>query len=794
MKIAKAIAMKRPSSISVNMIGLNVLFSLFYWVMESVRDVIIFNKGNILERVFKPDPMSFWMRMMVIFIFILFSVYSGSLRQKMENRRGRVSSGADRYGIIWAGLACASLYWILEAFRDVFVYNRGNFFHRLVMPDAMGFWMRILVVFILVLFSIYAQSLVNQRRKIEADLMKSHEDLENQVKERTAELVEANALLTRQVTVREKAEAELRRVNRALQTLSACNEIMFRTNEETNLLRQICDTLSEMGGYPLVWVGYLVQNGKTEVRPVTQCGTRSRDARLAALATEDFQDEKNPIGQAVRTGNASMVKYLANTGRTEKPWAVEAVEAGFNSLLSLPLKHDNAVFGALSLYSTDPEAFDMQELELLGKLADNLAFGISVLRTRSQRDQAEDEKEKMYAQLMQSHKMEAIGILAGGVAHDFNNLLTAIQVSADLGMLEVGESSSLYKTLKEIHQVSAHAADLARQLLLFSRKHPMEYAPLNLNGTVQNLYKMLKRLIGENVSVETRFEPGIWIIQADRGTMEQVVMNLAVNARDAMPKGGKLVLETKNVILDESVIAHMPDSRPGHFVCFSVSDTGKGMAKDVLQRIFEPFFSTKGIGKGTGLGLSVVYGIVKQHGGWIRVQSRPGKGTAFDVYLPATMDGSVRESTETICAGVGAHYGKGERILMIEDDEKVRQFAEKGLVQSGYAVVQAFTAFEAKERFIRENGDVDLVFVDVVLPDQSGVDLVDELMRLKPDLKVLFTSGYTDHKSQWFDIRERGFNYLQKPYGLAELLRTVRSSIDAFPKTAPQNQDVQHSV
>jgi signal transduction histidine kinase/CheY-like chemotaxis protein len=794
MKIAKTRVFRRPSSITINMIGLNVLFSFFYWIMESVRDVIIFNKGDIFARIFKPDPMSFWMRMMVIFIFILFSVYSGTLREKMEGKKGAVSAGAERYGIIWAGLACAALYWFLESFRDVFVYNRGNFLHRLLMPDAMGFWMRILVVCILVLFSIYAQSLVNQRRKIEADLLKSHEDLENQVRARTAELVETNALLTGQIAVSEKAEEELRRANLALQTLSVCNEIMFRTNEETNLLKQICNTLSEMGGYPLVWVSYLAGGEKTDIHPVSRCGPRSKDVDLALLATEDFQDQKNPIGQAVRTGNASMVKYLAKKAGDDKSWAVEAAEAGFNSLLSLPLKHDNAVFGALSLYSKDPEAFDMRELELLGKLADNLAFGIFVLRTRAQRDLAEEEKEQMQSRLMQSHKMEAIGILAGGVAHDFNNLLTAIQVSADLGMLEAGESHSLYKTLKEIHQVAAHAADLARQLLLFSRKHPMEFVPLNLNGTVQNLHKMLKRLIGEDVKIETRFDPGLWMIQADRGTIEQVVMNLAVNARDAMPKGGKLLLETKNVILDESVIAHMPDSRPGHFVCLSVVDTGMGMAREVLQRIFEPFFTTKGTGKGTGLGLSVVYGIVKQHGGWIRVQSRPDKGTAFDVYLPVSMSEPVQESAGTIAADVGVHYGKGERILMIEDDEKVRQFAEKGLVQSGYSVVQAFTAFEAKERFIRDNGDMDLIFVDVVLPDQSGVELVDDLMRLKPGLKVLFTSGYTDQKSQWFDIRERGFKYLQKPYGLAELLRTVRTAIDTVSQPSQQDSGIPHSM
>ncbi|HEX9934164.1 MAG TPA: ATP-binding protein, partial [bacterium] len=264
-------------------------------------------------------------------------------------------------------------------------------------------------------------------------------------------------------------------------------------------------------------------------------------------------------------------------------------------------------------------------------------------------------------------------------------------------------------------------------------------------------------------------------------------------SRDAMPKGGRLVLETKNVIMDGSVMAHMPDARPGHFVCLSVSDTGMGMASDVMQHIFEPFFSTKGLGKGSGLGLSVVYGIVKQHDGWIRVQSRPGLGTGFDVYLPVLCSEPTRETLET--AHIGAWHGKGERILMIEDDEKVRQFAEKGLVHSGYSVVQAVKVEEARDVFRREKDGVDLVFSDVVLPDGSGVELMNEFMRLKPGLKVLFTSGYTDHKSQWSAIHGMGFAFLQKPYGLSEMLHQVRSALDKTHETAvresmePSKQD-----
>jgi len=773
----KAIARKKHTPLTVNMLWLNVVFSLFYWIMESLRDVIVFEKGTISARIFNPDPMSFWMRMLVIFIFILFSIYSNSLREKIEAKKVKVPRGAEAYGIVWTGAGFAAVYWFLEAFRDVFVFQKGSILVRLILPDAMGFWMRILVVFILMLFSVYAQNLINRRRKIEEGLRETQERLEKQVEERTSELLITNDQLVRQIGEREKAELDLRLANRALQTLSACNEIVIRAGEETNLLKKICQTLADMGGYPLVWVSTIEKNGSSEIRPVTQCGSKSRDSGLIQQTTEDHTDERNPVGQAVRSGNASMVKYLSKDGNACKSWAVEAVNHGYASLLSLPLKSDGEVFGALSMYAIDSNAFDMEELALLEKLADNLAFAITVVRTRNQCDRAEYEKEKMQAQLLQSHKMEAIGILAGGVAHDFNNLLTAIQVSADLAMMEVGETSSVYKTLKEIHLVSTHAADLARQLLLFSRKHPMEYLTLNLNGTIQNIHKMLKRLIGEDIRIEILTDPDLSLVLADRGTMEQVIMNLAVNARDAMTKGGKLTIETRNVTLDEQEASKMSDARPGPFVRISVSDTGAGMSKDILEHIFEPFFSTKGIGKGTGLGLSVVYGIVKQHDGWIHVNSHTGHGSAFHIYLPVVQPESKMESTDD--GGMTAFLGNGERILMIEDDERVRQFAEKGLAHSGYKVVHAFTADQAITLFSREKSEIDLVFSDVVLPDRSGIELFEELIRIKPELKVVFTSGYTDHKAQWPLIQERGFRYLQKPYGLADLLKTIRSTLNA---------------
>ncbi len=260
---------------------------------------------------------------------------------------------------------------------------------------------------------------------------------------------------------------------------------------------------------------------------------------------------------------------------------------------------------------------------------------VVVSRDITKRKHAEEEKERIQAQLIQAQRMEAIGLLAGGVAHDFNNLLTVIQGYIDLAIAKINDEDLLYGDLTQIRLAAACAANLTHQLLLFSRKQPTEFTSININGTVDDLLKMLKRLINENIVIGADLDPNLWTVRANVGNIEQVVMNLAVNARDAMHKGGRLTLKTENIILDKSLCKATPAARPGKFVCLSVADTGVGMDKETIQHIFEPFFTTKKAGKGTGLGLSVAYGIVQKHNGWISVYSEPGQGSTFKMYLPA---------------------------------------------------------------------------------------------------------------------------------------------------------------
>jgi|WetSurMetagenome_2_1015567.scaffolds.fasta_scaffold00168_22 two-component system, cell cycle sensor histidine kinase and response regulator CckA len=405
---------------------------------------------------------------------------------------------------------------------------------------------------------------------------------------------------------------------------------------------------------------------------------------------------------------------------------------------------------------------------------DSLVGAVHVMSDITERKRAEEEKSRLEDQLLQAQKMEAIGRLAGGVAHDFNNLLAAISGYTSLAMMKIEETDPLYRDLKQVSNAAARAAGVVRQLLLFSRKQPMEPVPIDLNGTVRSLVKMIERLIGEDVRIEIEAADDLWPINGDEGNIEQVLMNLAVNARDAMPEGGTLAIRTGNAVVDDAYCAAVKAGRPGDFVCMSVTDAGTGMDKETIAHIFEPFFTTKEAGKGTGLGLSVVFGIVQQHKGWIEVKSEPGKGSSFMVYLPRSSFEVERKDAATV--PTSTLRGNGERVLLVEDHEEVRFLAEEILSTNGYRVFAAASAREATSLFEKENGAFDLVFSDVVLPDKSGVLLVEELLtRGAP--RVLFASGYTDEKANWDYIKSKNFRFLRKPYSIPELLGAVRETL-----------------
>lgn len=386
---------------------------------------------------------------------------------------------------------------------------------------------------------------------------------------------------------------------------------------------------------------------------------------------------------------------------------------------------------------------------------------------------AEEEKSRIQAQLLQSQKMEAIGKLASGIAHDFNNLMTVISSYCGLAMRE-DRLETMYGYLGQISASADRAKNLTRQLLIFSSNQPIQISSLDVNGVITGMLDMLSRLIGEDISVETDLEAGLLPVRADKGSIEQLIMNIVINARDSMPKGGNIVIRTENVSsgTGRRTGAHEPE--PGDFVCLTIEDAGSGMTKEVLARIFEPFFTTKRTGEGMGLGLTVVDSIIKQHKGWLDVTSEPGHGSIFKVCLPAS-----KEEPKTALPGVlrDGPRGNGERILMIEDEKYLRKSLATVLAINGYSVFAAGSAQEAIDIFEKENGNFQMVFSDIILQDRNGIDLVQELLSKKPGLRVLFTSGYMDVESQWSVIQEKGFKFLQKPYEISEILRMIRASL-----------------
>jgi PAS domain S-box-containing protein len=389
------------------------------------------------------------------------------------------------------------------------------------------------------------------------------------------------------------------------------------------------------------------------------------------------------------------------------------------------------------------------------------------------------ERKSLEAQLRQAQKLEAVGQLAGGIAHDFNNLLTVIQAHATFLAESVERSDARHEDVQEIHKASVRAAGLTRQLLAFSRKQLLKPRVLNLNETVAGVQNMLRRLIGEDVEIVMQLASEAGLVLADPGQLEQVLVNLAVNARDAMPIGGRLTFETFNVERYDADATQPPVMVAGRYVVLAVSDSGAGMDAPTLARIFEPFFTTKEQGKGTGLGLSTVYGIVKQSGGYIWCYSEPGLGTTFKIYLPRVDRRAIGDESDRALAAIAARGS--ETVLLVEDEDGVREIARRVLVRQGYSVLVASNGRAALSLAAQHQGQIDLLLTDVVMPELGGPDLARELTCARPDLKVLWMSGYTNNEVIRRGILTDAVTLLQKPFEPDDLAIRVRNVLDSVP-------------
>ncbi|MCL5746102.1 MAG: PAS domain S-box protein, partial [Acidobacteria bacterium] len=386
------------------------------------------------------------------------------------------------------------------------------------------------------------------------------------------------------------------------------------------------------------------------------------------------------------------------------------------------------------------------------------------------------EQKKLEEQFRQSQKMEAVGRLAGGVAHDFNNLLTVINGYSNLLLTRLPESDPSREMASQIYNAGERAADLTQQLLAFSRRQPAQPQPLNINKTIEQTRTMLERLLGEDIRLVMRLDPGVCLVMADSGQIHQIVMNLAVNARDAMPGGGTLTIETATVEVDQGLASLHSDAVPGSYVMLAVSDTGVGMDAEMLEHIFEPFYTTKAAGKGTGLGLSMVYGVVRQYGGWIGVYSEPGRGSTFKIHLPRLRDDTAQDCT----TGPEPAAMKGsETILVVEDQPDVRKFAAAVLRGCGYRVLEAARGEDALLVAAGHPGPIQLMLTDAVMPGMSGMELARRFESSRPDMTVVFMSGYGENVIAQGGMISPDVNYLSKPFSADALVQRVRDALDS---------------
>lgn len=414
-----------------------------------------------------------------------------------------------------------------------------------------------------------------------------------------------------------------------------------------------------------------------------------------------------------------------------------------------------------------PALWSAEAVELAGR-----RVMLSMIYDETERKQSEKEREQLRSQLIHAQKMESIGRLAGGVAHDFNNMLSVIQGYTEMAMAKA-PAPGLYQDLEEILKASHRSAAIIRQLLAFARKQTISPRVLDLNDTMENMLKMIRRLIGEDIELYWQPGPGLWPVKMDPAQIDQIVANLCVNARDAIDGVGKLTIETENVDIDPDALAVYGEFQPGQYVMLAISDTGEGMDASTQENIFEPFFTTKPTGKGTGLGLPTVYGIARQNNGFVNVYSEPGKGTTFRIYLPRTKRESAQDPAQS--SGKEARGGS-ETILVAEDETSILRLAETMIGKLGYSVLSASTPGEAIKR--AEETPIDLLITDVVMPEMSGRELSERLREHHPSLKTLYMSGYTADVIARQGVLDDGVAFIQKPFSFRELAERIREIID----------------
>jgi signal transduction histidine kinase/ActR/RegA family two-component response regulator len=486
------------------------------------------------------------------------------------------------------------------------------------------------------------------------------------------------------------------------------------------------------------------------------------------------------------TGEALLVTDPENDPRLIPEHRAQARNLGYRAWLAVPIKMGERLVGVLSVRTKQPAGFSADDVAIATAFASQAAVTIENTRLYHEVRRGYDELSQTQDQLMHAQKMEAVGRLAGGIAHDFNNLLTVVIGRSQFALARLEAGNPVRSDLEIIGATGKRAAALTRQLLAFSRKQVLKPTVLDLATVVAELTPMLQRLVGEDVEFAIVPGPGEGSVLADRGQLEQVLANLVVNARDAMPRGGRLTIRTEHVELDAACTGGHPEVRPGPYAILAVSDTGSGMSPEVQARIFEPFFTTKEVGKGTGLGLSTIYGIVRQHAGWIAVESEPGRGSTFKIYLPRIAEAA--EPPKSAPAPVETPGGV-ETILLVEDEAEVLALAREALAMKGYTVLEAPNGGEAVRIAAERISPIHLLVTDVVMPGLNGREVAARVRRSHPESRVLYMSGYTDDAIARHWRRNLALAFLAKPFTPHGLALKVREVLDALaPREKPSSE------
>jgi len=606
-------------------------------------------------------------------------------------------------------------------------------------------------------------------------LVVQHYEQENAYDERDLEFLSSVASQVALAIERKHAERSLQEANqraltdyeRLVERIAALGQTLGNARDLTTIFR----ALREFGVVSVPCDGIVISlyDREKETRAVTYCWSAGKEFDAQDIQSIPVRD--GLTGRAIKTGTVIIDNHFQKSLSTSaKPVMIGECTDDHTprSALSAPMAVMGRTVGCVELQSYHAEAYKEEHASAM-RMAANLAASAVENVTLIEREQAKEE------QLRQAQKMEAVGRLAGGVAHDFNNLLTVINGYSDLTLRDIDRNSPARSRIEEIKKEGERAASLTRQLLAFSRKQMLQPRVLDLNTVISEMDKMLRRLIGEDMLLQTSLDRSLGQVKADPGQIEQILMNLVVNARDAMPTGGHLTIETRNAYLDRAHIKRRESVRPGHYVVLSVSDDGHGMDTETQERIFEPFFTTKEQGKGTGLGLSTVYGIVKQSEGSIWVYSEVGKGTTFKIYLPRVDEVEVAEATAEERRVVPRGH---ETLLLVEDEDIVRALSREILEQYGYTVICAADGEEGLRVCKEFAGGIDLMITDVVMPRMSGRELAEQAAILRPETRVLYMSGFTDDAIVRHGLLDDDFAFIQKPFSPDALALKAREMLD----------------